>query len=89
MPDETVPPGKEVADKKIERFVQAFEESSKSGSDLAKAIEDLAGIVDDEKTGLITVMAVLVDEIRGLRKDLRASARAGGLKDVFDALRGG
>lgn len=83
------PPGKVAADKKLERFVKAFEASAKSGAGLEEAISDLAGIIDDEKTGLIFVMSVLVDEIRGLRKDLRTAAQAGGLKGIFDILQGG
>lgn len=82
-------PGKVVANKKLEQFVRAFEKSSESSASLVEAIEDLAGIIDDDKTGLITVMAVLVDEIRGLRKDLRTAAQAGGLSGIFDILKGG
>jgi len=87
--DQEPPSSKGVAQKKIERFVKAFEESSESGVALAEALGDLAGIIDDEKTGLITVMATLIDEIRGLRQDLRQAAKAGGLSNIFDMLRGG
>jgi len=88
-PPGPTPAGKIVANKKLEQFVKAFEKSSESGANLAEAIEDLAGIIDDDKTGLIFVMSVLVDEIRGLRKDLRTAAQAGGLSGIFDILKGG
>lgn len=82
-------PGKVAAQKKLERFVKTFELTAENQAGLAEAIGDLAGIIDDEKTGLITVMATLIDEIRGLRKDLRQAAQAGGLSGIFDILRGG
>lgn len=83
------PPGKIAAQKKLERFVRAFDLASDNQGKLGEAIGDLAGIIDDETTGLISVLAVLVDEIRGLRKDLRQAAQAGGLSGIFDILRGG
>lgn len=82
-------PGKVAAQKKLERFIKVFDLTAENQAALAEALGDLAGIIDDEKTGLITVMAALIDEIRGLRKDLRQAAQAGGLGNLFDMLRGG
>jgi len=92
MPLDNEPPpppkgGQQVAQKKLERFVKAFEESSDSVATLKEAILTLAGILDDEKDGLITAMLEMTDEIRGLRQDLRTAAKAQGLGNLFDLLR--
>lgn len=58
---------------KVERFVKAFEQSSQVNEAL------LAQIAHPED-GLIASLDELTDEIRGLREDLRAFARAGGVR---------
>lgn len=79
---------KQAAQKKLERFVQAFEESSEAGASLAESMQELSGIIDDDKDGLIAVMVVLIQEIRGLRQDLHTSTQAGGIGSILDALKG-
>lgn len=88
-PNQPPPPksGQQVAQKKLERFVQAFEASADAGATLKEALLTLAGILDDEKDGLITAMLDLTEEIRGLRQDLRTAAKAQGLGDLFNLLR--
>lgn len=81
--------GKQVAQKKLERFVKAFEESSDSVVGLRESLETLAGVIDDKDDGLITVIINMTEAIQGLREDLRAAAKAGGLGGLFDILRRG
>lgn len=80
----------------LERFVKAFEQSTRSQDALAQAFEGLARLIAHNKDGLIATVddlrgdiQNLTLEIRGLRKDLRASAKSRGLGSVFDLLGGG
>jgi len=74
---------------KIERFVRAFESTSVE-------ISNLIEVLTHKEDGLIAAMddlsgeiGSLAEEIRGLRLDMRAAAKARGLGSVFDLLRGG
>lgn len=70
-------PGKE----RFVKFIRIFEEGSKTSAKNLQASEALLGAIIHEKHGLIRAiddlgedLAVLVQEIRGLREDFRAVA---------------
>lgn len=79
----------------LERWLKAFERSAAASETLANAIEGLLQIVAHPKDGLIKTfddlgadIDTLTQEVRGLRKDLRASAKARGLSNIFELLGG-
>jgi hypothetical protein len=93
------PGGREDAQK---RFLRALDELAKSVRGNAEAtelkaqhFEVLLAHIAHPEDGLIKAIddnsaefCALTQEIRGLRKDLRDAARAGGLRGVFDRLLG-
>ncbi len=80
----------------LERWLKAFDRSAAASEALAQAIEGLVTLIAHPKDGLIKTfddlggdIAELMNEVRGLRKDLRAAAKTRGLANVFDLLGGG
>jgi hypothetical protein len=81
-------------------FIKAFQDISVATANLAaiskkqieimnSMIENTAGLADTvmaPKDGLRDVIDELIDEVRGLREDIRLVAHAGGMKTVLTAL---
>lgn len=85
------------------RFLRALDDLAKAVRSNAEAselkaqhFEALLGHIAHPQNGLIKAIdensdefVALTEEIRGLRKDLRDAARAGGIRGVFGRLLGG
>lgn len=71
----------------LERFLRAFEGSIESADRIEKAAEAIITAVVHEEDGLIPAIDEMIDEMRGLREDLRAIAEAGGLRAAFRKMR--
>jgi len=88
MAEETGAKPRGDAQKRLERFIKAFEGASGMTEALVAAIthgeDGLVAALDD----LIGEIRGLREDVSGLREDLRAAARAGGLAGLFSALRG-
>lgn len=67
----------------LERFLRGFEESVQSADRIEKAAEAVIAQIAHEQNGLIPAVDDLIDEIRGLREDLRAVCAAGGMRVPF------
>lgn len=74
--------------KRFERFVKAFEESSKHSRASAEATRELLEGLCGEEDSLAAAIDELIDEVRGLRADLRDLAKANGLGSILGILRG-
>lgn len=70
----------------IELFVEAFRDSANSSADLADMLEAFLENLT-HKDGLITALYDVRDEIYGLREDLRALAKSGGIGALLSVLR--
>lgn len=83
--------------KQREKFIKAFDQLAESTANIAaiskkqidlinKQIEVTNGVIEAlmmPKDGMRDVMDELIDEIRGLREDIRIVAKAGGLQGVL------
>lgn len=86
--------------KQREKFVKAFDDLADATANLStvakkqlelmtKQIEVANGIIETlmmPKDGMRDVLDEAIDEIRGLRDDLRAIAKAGGLSTILSLL---
>ncbi len=70
------------------RFLKMFEVLGKSAMDSAEWAETLVAVVGNNDEGLVAAVADLQGEIRGLREDFRAAAKAGGVRALFEVLGG-
>jgi hypothetical protein len=65
------PPNPDVAKKRFDKFVKVFEDVGYNTGENAKLLAALVSAIADEKDGLTGAIDDLIDEIRGLREDLR------------------
>jgi hypothetical protein len=80
------PASPEVARKRFEKFVKVFEDVGQNTQKNAQLLAALVTAIADENDGLTGAIDDLIEEIHGLREDLRAIDASGRAASVLAPL---
>jgi hypothetical protein len=72
--------------RRFEKFVGVFEQAARAGDKSAEITAALHAAIAHPDNGLIAALDDLLEEIQGLRQDIRDLARVGGIKIDFGSI---